>query len=151
MNSYIENYDDVPEKSYDLIPAGEYPVKVLDSMIGPSKSSGQDTWYLTLMIKSPPAYIGRMLFLTVGMSDTAKGIRKGVTEALGIVHKPVDIIKDVMNKTAIAIVYHELWQGENKPKVKRLKPIKEEVPIWPEQMPEPTVKVEEELDDTTPF
>jgi len=151
MNSYIENYDDIPDQNFKLIPEGSYLVKVTDSIIGPSKASGQDTWYLSLEIISGE-FTGRKLWFNTSMREEAKGVRKGITVALGINHKPVDIIKDVIDKEAIAIVFHDIWHGEKKEKVKRLKAIKEDSrKLARNPLNYAPEKVEEELDSSTPF
>ena len=127
MSNHKEDYDNVPDNDFDLIPSGPYPVRVLNATVGPSKSSSFDVWCLDLEITGD-RFAGRRLWLYISMKEEAKGVRKGVTKALGITTKPVDLIDDVKGRKAIAQIYHEEWNGKTREKVKYLKPIEQVTP-----------------------
>jgi hypothetical protein len=124
MSEHRESYDDTPDGNFSLMPAGFYPVRVIAADVHPSKSSGADTWYLDLEVHGPK-YAGKKLWLTVGMSDNAKGIRKGVLTALGLDTAgtaKLDLVDDVLNRKAVAEVYHEKGRdGVEREKVRRLR------------------------------
>jgi len=145
MSNYKEKYDDTPESSFDLMPAGEYVVQVENATVSPSKKSGMDTWCLFLKVVEG-RHIGRKLWLHISMKGEAKGVRRGALNALGLEtqhSENIDLIDDVLDRKAIAIVFHDTYEGEKKEKVKRLKHLAVGKPVKQE--------AEELVDPSIPF
>ena len=121
MSIYRENYRGVSGGEFELMPEGEYEVKVVNSTISPAKSSGKDTWCLEFEIVGPK-YAGRKLWLYHGMSEEARPMRKGTITSLGLnPENDNDLIDDVKGLRAKAIVYHDRFDGQKKEKIKRLR------------------------------
>jgi len=123
MSRYKESYSDVPGGDFELIPEAKYPVRVVSADVRPSKSSGMDTWCLDLEIEGPK-YAGRKLWLYISMKPEAVGVRKGAMTALGLDTSQMvnyDLIDDVIDRKALAEVYHDEYQGEKRAKVRRLR------------------------------
>lgn len=124
MSGYRENYRGVPDGEFKLMPEGNYPVKVANATVSQAKSSGKDTWCLELEITGP-RYAGRKLWLYHGMSEGARPMRKGTMTALGLnPEDDNDLIDDVLNRKALAVVYHDIYNGQKREKVKRLRSMK---------------------------
>ena len=118
---YKEHYRGVSDGDFDLMPEGDYPIKITESSIGQSKSSSNDTWKLVMEVTAGE-YQGRKLWFYVSMSEKAKGIRRGTMTALGFdPEMENDLTDDVINKTAKAEVFHETYEGKTREKVKRLR------------------------------
>ena len=126
MSRHRENFDDTPDGDFSLMPEGTYEVKILNATVGPSKSSGIDVWCLDMEI-TDRMFTGRRLWLYISMKPEAKSMRKGTLTALGVNtaegERP-DLIDDVIGRKALAIVYHDTYQGQKREKVKRLRSIK---------------------------
>jgi hypothetical protein len=124
MSRYRENYRGVPDGEFELMPEGNYPVKVVNATVSPSKSSGKDTWCLELEVTGL-RYAGRKFWLYHGMSEEARPMRKGTMTALGLnPEDDNDLIDDVMGRKALAVVYHDTYNGQKREKVKRLRSMK---------------------------
>lgn len=153
MSKHRERFGNVPDGDFGLMPQGKYPVKVIAADVHDSKSSGNPTWYLDLEVYGD-TYAGKKLWLMIGMGDKSASMRKGTLTALGLDTSgdmDLDLIDDVLNRKALAEVYHEKGQdGEMREKVRRLRSIKrtnEEGPsakLSDEQF-------EEQMSDGVPF
>ena len=122
---YRENYRDTQGGDFELMPEGRYPIKIIASSIGASKSSGKDSWKLEMEVVGP-RFSGRKLWLYVSMSPEAKGVRKGTMTALGFdTNNPetgdFDLLRDPINCRAYAEIFHDEYQGTKREKVKRLR------------------------------
>jgi len=131
MSRYRESYRNVPDGDFELIPEGKWPVRVINASVRPSKSSGMDTWCLDLEIEGYK-FAGRKLWLYVSMKPEALPIRKGNMTALGLDTSSdvdYDLVDDVINRKALAEIYHDTYQGQKREKVKRLRSIKSKVEV----------------------
>lgn len=129
MSYHKESYSDIPDGDFELIPAGKWPVKVVNAAVRPSKSSGMDTWCLDLEIEGHK-FAGRKLWLYISMKPEAAPIRKGTMTALGLDTTQdiqYDLVDDVVGRKALAEIYHDVYQGQKREKVKRLRTLKEPV------------------------
>lgn len=146
MSRYGENYHGVSGGDFDLMPEGRYPIRVINSRVADSKSSGNPTWYLDLEITGSK-YAGRKLWLTISMGTAAAPIRKGTMTALGFDTSQdvrYDLVDDVIGRVAIADVYHDEYEGNKREKVRRLRSMKNPEPVAPER------NADEELEEANP-
>jgi len=128
MSQHRENYRGVPDGDFELMPEGNYPVKVTNATVGQAKSSGKDTWCLELEIVGQN-YAGRKLWLYHGMSEEARPMRKGTIRALGLdPEMEIDLVDDVLGCRATAVVFHDTYNGQLREKVKRLRSMEQVAP-----------------------
>jgi len=127
MSRHRERFSPEDGGNFDEIPAGRYPVKVLGAAVEPWSQTNPDLkWALTLEILAGP-FARRRLWLNIGMTEKAKGIRLGALSALGVNWKDqdVDLIEDVVNRRAIAETFVDETYGT---KVKRLRSLEQVTP-----------------------
>ena len=120
MSRHRERFSPEDGGNFEEIPAGRYLVKVLGAAVEPWSQTNPDLkWVLTLEILAGP-FARRRLWLNIGMTEKAKGIRLGALSALGVNWKDqdVDLIEDVVNRRAIAETFVDETYGT---KVKRLR------------------------------
>lgn len=117
-----------PSVDPNEVEPGRYPVKVVESDIGPwSERNHDERWQLTLEITTG-RYQGRRLWWRAGMSEAATPFRRGAVKALGIEwrDREVDLRTEVIGHRAIAeVVYNDDY---DRAEVKRLRSVEQTAP-----------------------
>ena len=106
-----EGYGSTPDHSWELLPEGNYIVRVENAFIYTSPK-GAEVWKLELKIKEDRYYDKELAFFC-SMMEKMKPYRKHICKSLGLdIDKDIDLERDPIGKVGVAKIEHDTFTPE---------------------------------------